>query len=214
MKPTREELLRQIYSPRDNDELREGYDTWASDYDSEMERQGYRLPGLVTVLMARHVPAGAGPILDAGAGTGLLGEWLALAGYGRIEALDLSPGMLTIAEGRGVYGRLHCADMAASLDIPDCRFDAVASAGAFGITHAPAAGFRELARVTRPGGHIVMTVRVEGIDEGGFADEAARLEAEGLWRKIETLGPFLAFPGEEESRYVAWVFQRTDPEVH
>ncbi len=202
-------LLRRIYHPRDAAELRESYDLWAEDYDGDMARGDYRLPGLVTALTARHVPAGAGPVLDAGAGTGLLGEWLALAGYPDLEALDLSEGMLRRARMRRVYGAFHRAELGGGLPLEEGRFAAVASAGAFGITHAPASGFRELLGVTRPGGHLVLSIRVEGIEAGAFEDEARTIEDEGLWRRVETLAPFRAFPQSEGSLYVVWVFRRS-----
>jgi len=40
---------------------------------------------------------GSAPLLDAGAGTGLIGEWLGIIGYPHVEALDISEGMLAEA---------------------------------------------------------------------------------------------------------------------
>jgi len=204
----KKEALARVYHGRTNDDLREGYDVWATDYDADMDGRGYRLPGFVTALLARNVALGDGPILDAGAGTGLLGEWLALAGYDDLVALDLSEAMLKVAEGRGVYRETICAPIGDALDIPDGHFRAVASAGAFGTNHAPASGFEELVRVTRPGGHLIITVRDVGFDESGFPTEIERLEGAGLWKAIETFEPFHAFPGEPDSLYHAWVFEK------
>ena len=50
---------------------------------------------------------GAAPVLDAGAGTGLVGEWLGILGYPEVEALDISEGMLAVARAKGVYRALH-----------------------------------------------------------------------------------------------------------
>ncbi len=202
-----EELMKRIYAPRSSQELRQTYDIWAEDYDRDVAGRDYRLPGIVTALVARHVTAGAGTILDAGAGTGILGEWLSLAGFRDILALDMSPGMLERAAGRGVYDGVRTGELGMPIDLPDGHFAAVASAGAFGITHAPASGFREMVRVTRKGGHLVLSVRFKGIEEGGFEEEARRMERDGLWRCIETLAPFEAFAGDSESLYVTWVFQ-------
>ncbi len=206
-----EELMRRIYAPRDTQELRQTYDIWADDYDDDVSHRDYRLPGIITALVARHVPTGAGTILDAGAGTGILGEWLTLAGYRDLLALDMSPGMLQRAARRGVYSGVWTNELGRPIDLPDDRFAAVASAGAFGITHAPASGFREMVRLTRGGGHLVLSVRLEGIGEGGFEEEARCMERDGLWRRIETLEPFEAFAGDNESLYVTWVFQSLSP---
>ncbi len=208
---SRKELMRRIYQPRDTQELRQAYDIWADDYDGDVARQDYRLPGIITALVARHVTTGAGTILDAGAGTGILGEWLFLAGYRDLLALDMSPGMLERAASRGVYSSLEVGELGHPIDLPDSRFAAVASAGAFGITHVPASGFREVVRLTREGGHLVLSIRVEGMDEGGYDVEARHMERDGLWRRIETLGPFEAFAGDSQSLYVIWVFQSLAP---
>lgn len=208
---SRKELMRRIYQPRDTRELSQTYDIWADDYDDDVARRDYRLPGLITALVARHVTTGAGTILDAGAGTGILGEWLSVAGYRDLLALDMSPGMLQRAARRGVYSGVWTGELGRPIDLPDDRFAAVASAGAFGITHAPASGFREMVRLTRQGGHLVLSIRLEGIGEGGYEEEAHRMERDGLWRRIETLGPFEAFAGDSESLYVTWVFQSLSP---
>ncbi len=127
---------------------------------------------------------GKGPILDAGASAGLLDERLVLAGYGDLEALDMSEGMVTLAERGKVYRGFRWADLAASVGIPDSRL-----AGAFGITHAPACGIRELARLTRPGGHPILTIRMEGIDGNTFPDEEKCLYVVWVFRGPETSGP-------------------------
>lgn len=205
MTTTKDELLARIYGARSNRDLSEGYDGWAGDYDGDMERRGYRLPGVVTFLVARHVRRGDGPLLDAGAGTGLLGEWLRLAGYVDLTGIDLSDGMLQRAERTGAYGALRPMTLGEPLDFPDASFRAVASAGTFGATHAPASGFDELVRVTRPGGHLVLSVRVEGMEQAGFPAAMARLEAEGKWHLVETVGPFQAMRHEPGSLYVVHV---------
>ena len=51
---------------------------------------GYRHPSICLALLARHLPRGSAPLLDAGAGTGLIGEWLGIMGYPHVEALDIS----------------------------------------------------------------------------------------------------------------------------
>lgn len=93
------------------------------------------------------------------------------------------------------------------LDFADRHFGAVASAGAFGATHAPACGLDELIRVTRRGGHVVMTIRVKDMERTGFPAAIAAHEAAGRWRTVETVGPFEATRSEPESLYVAHVLE-------
>ncbi len=198
-----------VYNARTDEDLRKGYDGWADSYDADMDRRGYKLPGLVTALLARHVPLDSGPILDGGAGTGLLGEWLALAGYTDLAALDLSQGMLDVAESRGVYDSLTCTALGDRLDYPLDHFRAVASAGSFGVHHAPASAFESLIDITQPGGHLILTVRHIGMEDGNFPQEIVRLESQGRWKTLETHGPFFAFRDEPDSLYMTWVFQKS-----
>ena len=58
---------------------------------------GYLLPFLIAAWVARYVPVGEGPLLDAGCGTGLSGPSLKALGYDDIAGLDLSPEMLSVA---------------------------------------------------------------------------------------------------------------------
>ena len=47
-------------------------------------------------------------LLDIGAGTGLVGQKLAARGFTNLEAIDLSPKMLAIAEKKNLYQKLVC----------------------------------------------------------------------------------------------------------
>jgi predicted TPR repeat methyltransferase len=67
-----------VYGATSPEETARKYSQWAKDYDADMSALGYRHPTVCLALLCRHLPAGAAPILDAGAGTGLIGEWLKL----------------------------------------------------------------------------------------------------------------------------------------
>jgi predicted TPR repeat methyltransferase len=108
----------------------------------------------VAAVCARLVDRNA-RILDAGAGTGLLGVALAEDGFSRIDALDLSPAMLAVAERKGIYDSLVEARLGAPLPYDAATFDAVVSSGVLTTGHAPASSLDELVRITRPGGHVV-----------------------------------------------------------
>lgn len=78
-----------------------------------MAQAGYRHPSVCLALLARHLPRGAGPLLDAGVatgvGTGMIGDWLGIVGYSHVEGLDISEGMLAVAARKGNYRALHRA---------------------------------------------------------------------------------------------------------
>src|SRR5882672_8434054 len=98
--------LDSVYTAGSPEELAQAYAAWAATYDGETASLGYLLPFLITAWVARHVPTGEGPLLDAGCGTGLSGPSLKALGYDDIAGLDLSADMLTIAGSRGAYNEL------------------------------------------------------------------------------------------------------------
>ncbi len=171
------------------------YDQWAETYDAEMARAGYRHPSLCLALLARHLPHGAGPLLDAGVGTGLIGEWLGIVGYPDVEGLDISDGMLAVAARKGVYRALHKAVLGEVLPFADGAFAGVISTGVFTTGHVGAEALPELVRVCRAGGAIVMTVK-DTIWFGGFAQAVADLAAAGRVTLIEETPPYVSMPGE------------------
>jgi SAM-dependent methyltransferase len=143
--------LDRVYAATTPDELADAYAAWAADYDRETAASGYCLPFLIPAWLARHLPPGAGPVLDAGCGTGLSGPCLKALGYADVEGLDMSPDMLAIAASRGAYSELKRGILGAPLPWPDGHFAAFVSAGVFTAGHAPAAGLHELVRITRGG---------------------------------------------------------------
>ncbi len=61
-----------VYEAKAPGEVAALYDGWAETYDADMSTAGYRHPTICLALLSRHLPRGATPLLDAGAGTGLL----------------------------------------------------------------------------------------------------------------------------------------------
>jgi predicted TPR repeat methyltransferase len=100
-------FLGAVYDAKGTEDVAALYDKWAESYDAEMAAAGYRHPSIALALLARHVPKGAAPLLDAGAGTGLIGQWLQIMGYPTVEALDISAGMLAVAKTKNCYSAFH-----------------------------------------------------------------------------------------------------------
>lgn len=199
-----------VYAATTPRELDAAYAAWAASYDRETAQMGYCLPFLVTAWVARHVPVEAGPVLDAGCGTGLSGPAMRALGYGAIEGLDMSAEMLAIAESRACYTALKQARLGDRLPWGDDHFAAFFCTGVFTQGHAPASGLVELARITRPGGHAVFTVRDTILKEGGFDAVFAELEQAGRWTPVERSGPFRAFAIDEpEVTVIAFVYRIT-----
>ena len=197
-----------IYTSRDNQELAERYDQWAKDYDADLDEEfGWIGPQRTVESFARHVLKGA-RILDAGAGTGIMGELLAELGYEELVAMDLSQGMLEEARKKNVYRELYRMVMGEPLDFATDSFDAVVSVGVLTVAHAPVSSFDELIRVTKPGGHIAFTLRPDVYQNSGFREKQTTLESEGKWKPVEVTEKFQALPkGEPDVYHQVWVYQ-------
>ena len=136
-----------------------------------------------------------GRILDVGIGTGI-----SLTDYSpknRIVGVDYSEPMLRKAHDRVLEGRLAHVDLLAVMDAQrlgfhDGFFDAVVAQYVITAVPDPEAALDEIARVTRPGGEIILINHL-GAEEGprrlfeqGFAPIARRLgwRPEFRWQRI------------------------------
>ena len=197
-----------VYSAGSPEDLAKAYAAWAATYDGETAALGYLLPFLITGWVTRYVPAGQGPLLDAGCGTGLTGPQLKALGYHDIAGLDLSKDMLAIAGSRQVYNDLREAALGGPLPWPDGHFRAFFSTGVFTIGHAPASGLHELVRITAKGGHAIFTVRDQVFEKGGFRDLFAEIERQGKWKLAEESSWFRCFAvAEPEAVVKTFVFE-------
>jgi len=199
--------LEDIYHIKTTDALRVAYDNWADDFDQQLDAElGYQGWGLVVSSIAGRLPSDA-LILDAGAGTGLLGAALARAGFRNIDGNDLSSGMLAKARTLGVYRKLDVAVLGEALEPADDTYDAVLSSGVFTPGHAPPESFFELIRITRSGGLIGFTMRDDERPDG-FIAMFGRLETEGLWKPSAHSEP-IATLSRGDSHYTQrfWTFE-------
>jgi predicted TPR repeat methyltransferase len=191
---SREHRLEQAYAAKSNAELRALYDDWAREYDQDLQAFGYSYPPAIAGLVGRYVREREAPILDAGAGTGIVGEVLAILGYTRLTGIDLSDGMLAVARAKGVYSTLKNQTLGERLEFADDSFAAVVSAGVLTTGHAPPSCLDELIRITRPRGHLIFTLSLPVYETGGFRSKLDALSAAGRWRTIETTPEWCALP--------------------
>jgi demethylmenaquinone methyltransferase/2-methoxy-6-polyprenyl-1,4-benzoquinol methylase len=107
---------------------------------------------------ARAVGLRAGEVgLDLAAGTGTSAVALAEGSGATVVACDFSLGMLRVGVARNPHPRVHyVAGDGLRLPFTDASFDAVTISFGLRNLHDLDAGLRELARVTKPGGRLVV----------------------------------------------------------
>ena len=205
---TEQNMVQWVYSSTNSQELAERYDHWARDYDADLEQDfGWSGPQRAVEVFARYVPIDT-RVLDAGAGTGLVGELLSRLGYEDMVAIDLSLGMLEESRKRTIYRQLSQMVMGEPLDFPTDSFGAVVSVGVLTVGHAPASSFDELIRITRPGGYIIFTLRPDVYENSGFREKQESLESAGKWKLVEVSEKFQPLPkGEPDVYHQVWVYR-------
>ena len=185
---------------RDLRDIEREFDLAADQYEACSAEWDYRGATDGPAFVAQHLPRD-GRILDAGCGTGLIGAALAARGYRDLTGIDISAGMLNRARARaGVYsGGLVKADLC-SMPFPEASFDAVVCIAV--LTYAPSIEriFTEFERVTRLGGILAFSHRIDLETDCGFAEALiARLLAED-WSLVAVTEPMLLLPSETRLR--------------
>lgn len=173
--------LASAYALEGSDASRQLYADWAETYDATFaEAMDFLIPAHVRDLCKLH--GAHGPILDIGAGTGLVGEALKETGIGPIDGLDLSPEMLSVARAKGTYRNLFEADITRPLDLPD-RYHTLVSSGTFTHGHVGPEALHGLIDVAAPDALFVLSINAAHFEAKGFAAAFAALPITGLLLK-------------------------------
>ena len=145
-----------VKTPEDNIKL---YKVWASSYDDDFAKKNdYRSPVLISNYYDKYSNKNDVPVLDVGAGTGLIAEVMNKTNTIDIDAIDISPEMLESAKSKNCYNKLIEADLTKNLDIDNNYYGAIVSAGTFTHGHIGPNALDELLRVTKPSGLFVITI--------------------------------------------------------
>jgi len=181
--------------------VRDGYDRWAETYDAT--------PNPLVALDRRVTPVALNPrvgerVLDAGCGTGFYLAALCRA-RSRAVGLDLSHGMLRIAQKRAPHAALTQADLSQQFPLRRKAFDAVLSA--LVSEHLADIGrfFGEVFAALRPGGRLVFSAFHPELARAGIE---ANFEREGteyrLGAERYTVSDYLNYISDAGFRNLEW----------
>ncbi len=162
--------------------------TWDAKFGDDM-------PAYAAAITQARIPRHS-VVIDVGCGTGRALPALrqAVGPHGAVMAVDLTPEMLrhARAKGRGAHATLVLAD-ARQLPFASASADAVFAAGLIMHLPDPEAGLRQLARITRPGGLLIL------FHPSGRAALAAR-----HGRTLEPDEPLAAVPLQRSTQITGW----------
>jgi predicted TPR repeat methyltransferase len=155
------------------------FDSFASSFESKLERLSYRAPALVAAMLEDSglEPASRLDVLDAGCGTGLCGAIVAPFAR-RLVDVDLSEGMLAHAKDKNVYHTLVKAELTEYLRDHSGAFDLIVSADSLVYFGDLKGIIAALAGALRPNGLVVFTLE-EAVENSAGVDY--RLELHGRY---------------------------------
>ena len=188
MKKTKR-MISSIYdtlNASDADELEGIYKNWAVNYESDVINLAGYVGHLITSdLLLSYLDDIEAKVLDAGCGTGLVGEILFKNNFCNIEGVDFSQEMLDIANQKNIYQSLKLVDLTKKLEYENDSFEAIICAGTFTCGHVGPETLREMVRVTKKGGYICFTVRKQEWEASPYLQIMDDLEKTDSWRKLE-----------------------------
>ncbi len=169
--------LEEAYSlktPQDSIEL---YQKWAQTYDEDFATSSdYLSPQKISNFFIKHSKITDTPILDVGAGTGLVGEILNIKNKKEIIGIDISSEMLHQAKLKKCYSSLIKADITKKIPLKESSIGAIVSAGTFTHGHVGPSAFDELLRITRPGGLFVLSINSKFFVKAGFKEKFSKIK--------------------------------------
>ena len=200
--------LKQVYDAGgDQATLDRVYDAWANEYDRHLWALGNPFIAIAAAMTTRYLPGNDATILDAGCGTGNLGQVLHQIGYRRIDGLDPSTGMLEVAARKGVYEQLYPLALGATVSLPSDSYDAVVSTGVLTSGHAPPAALDGMLALVKPSGVVIFLLSESAHCALGFGEKMSVLSKQRRWTEIDRSMLFDAHPFLEAHEPVKlWVY--------
>jgi len=201
--------VRRIFSDLNpqKDSIVENFDIISDCYDDFVIFLGYQTPEKIVQELNQLVPLKQCTedmtLLDAGTGTGLLGELIRSMGFeGRLIGVDISPKSIQYLQQNrtGIYDEAQVGDMTALSHIKDAAADVVASAGVIGL--APKESLDELLRVTKPGGLLIYSLSKDHFDiDRSWEEKHRNFLMREVWQQVEGYPKIYPYYGNELLRH-------------
>jgi len=175
-----------IYKLNSKEEILKYYKKWTDNnqYNKDMVNWNYTAPHNTVKLLNKYSSNKNINILDAGCGSGLVGEELNKLGYKNIIGVDFSQNMLDLIKKK-IYQSLELIDLNKVLKYPDNYFDAITCVGTFTYGHVKANALDEFIRITKQDGLMCFTIN-EGIySEYKFDEKIEELKSNNSWEILE-----------------------------
>ena len=167
------------------DELKDLYKNW-NDYENDViNLAGYVGHKVTTDTLLKFLKNKQSKILDAGCGTGLVGQILYKNNYKNIVGVDFSQEMIDRALKKNVYQSLSLCDLTKKLEFEDGSFDAIICAGTFTCGHVGPEALNEMVRITKNEGYICFTVRKQEWETAPYEGIIQSLEGSKSWLEVE-----------------------------
>lgn len=168
--------LDEAYSIETPDDAVRLYDDWALTYDRSFAQSwGYVAPREVAALFRAVATEKDEPVLDIGAGTGLLASQL--EGY-VVDGIDISKEMLAVAGSKGLYRERLQADLTQPLDLECDSYAGFVSCGTFTHGHVGPVCLPELLRIAKPDALFCLGTIPAVFDQAGFGSAFALMVAD------------------------------------
>jgi len=198
----------------DPETIKAYYADWAESYDEDLE--GYytaprMMVGLLKEYLSKHPPELPSNksellIMDAGCGTGLVGDVLYKSGFRIIDGTDISEEMVGKARELGVYRSLE-----GDIDINEPprpewtgAYHAVLCCGVFTLGHVPPEALHHLVDMARPGGIVIVSTRTAYYDETRYQRVSDQIVATN---RVELIKGLRDAPYTKDGNAHYWVYR-------
>jgi predicted TPR repeat methyltransferase len=188
-----------LWTPRSVEETRAIYSDWAKDYDADVTGAGYETPARLARAMAAAGADRSAPVLDFGCGTGLSGQALADEGFTTIDGTDITPEMVEVARGLGLYRDLRVTEAGMP---PSPGYSAIAATGVVSLGAAPPETLQDILDALPPGGLLAVSYNDATLADSRYTDAMARATATSAELVSEEHGPHLRAKDMESTVYV------------